>query len=71
MWKRKGPYGSVFWSNVLNNFHEEEWHSHFVMEHFQLYIEAHQETSEVQDNKLMTAEPQLRLAVALWWYATL
>lgn len=73
LWRRERPYGSVFWSNVLNNFDEDEWRSHFCMLQttFDFTLELTKgKLRHKTTNWLQALEPRLRCAVALWWYAT-
>lgn len=73
MWRRERPQGPVFWTNVLNNFDDDEWRSHFRMSRgtfdFVLgLLEPHLRRKTT--NWRQPLEPRRRLAVALWWYAT-
>ncbi|XP_069757269.1 putative nuclease HARBI1 [Narcine bancroftii] len=73
MWRRERPHGPVFWSNVLNNFDEDEWRGHFRMSRatFDFVLElVEPQLRRKTTNWRQPLEPRLRLAIALWWYAT-
>ncbi|XP_069792413.1 uncharacterized protein [Narcine bancroftii] len=68
LWRLNRPQDAEFWSNVLTKFDDAEWKRdfrmshgtfHFVLELIEPHLKAHR-----------PLEPGLRLAVALWWYAT-
>ncbi|XP_069793215.1 uncharacterized protein [Narcine bancroftii] len=73
MWKRERPQGPVFWENIECNFDDEEWRAHFRMSKstFNFVCELLEpELRRKETNFRRPLEPRVRLAMALWWYAT-
>lgn len=73
MWTRERPHGPFFWSNVLNNFDEDERWNHFHMSQNTFDFVAELVDPHLRcrtTNWRKTLEPRLRLAVALGRFAT-
>ncbi|KAJ8384919.1 hypothetical protein AAFF_G00197270 [Aldrovandia affinis] len=73
MWKLQRPHGQLFWSSVLNNFDEEQWREHFRMSRntFEYVLQLVEATLRRKTTRWRKPiEPQRRLAIVLWWYAT-
>ncbi|CAM4299969.1 unnamed protein product [Leuciscus chuanchicus] len=73
LWMVQRPQGAVFWSNVLENFNEDQWWQHFRMSRdtFEFVLQL----VELSLRRKLTncrkpLEPRRRLAIVLWWYAT-
>ncbi|KAK7147951.1 hypothetical protein R3I94_010468 [Phoxinus phoxinus] len=73
LWMVRRPQGAVFWSNVLENFNEDQWRQHFRMSRdtFEFVLQL----VELSLRRKLTnwrkpLEPRRRLAIVLWWYAT-
>ena len=72
MWRRERPHRLVFWSNVLNNFDEDEWGSYFHMLRntfdFVLELVDHPHLRRRTTNWRKPLEPRLQLAIALCFF---
>ncbi|CAM4635653.1 unnamed protein product [Leuciscus chuanchicus] len=73
LWMVQRPQGAVFWSNVLENFNEDQWRQHFRMSRdtFEFVLQL----VELSLRRKLTnwrkpLEPRRRLVIVLWWYAT-
>ncbi|XP_062406915.1 putative nuclease HARBI1 [Sardina pilchardus] len=73
VWKFDRPQGPEFWSNALKHFDDVEWLKRFRMsrrtfEYLLGLVEQHLRRKTT--NWRQPLEPRVRLAIALWWYAT-
>uniref|UniRef100_A0A8C1Q087 Zmp:0000000634 n=1 Tax=Cyprinus carpio TaxID=7962 RepID=A0A8C1Q087_CYPCA len=74
MWMLRRPQGAVFWSNVLENFTADQWRQHFRMSRttFEFVLQlVEQSLRQKTTNWRKPLEPRHKLAIVLWWYATL
>ena len=71
--KLNRPQSPVFWLNALNHFNDVEWRKHYRMSQHTFdfvlgLVEPHLRRKPT--NWRQPLEPRVRLAIALWWYAT-
>lgn len=72
-WTIDRPSGNVFWTDVLQNFDDDQWRLHFRMTRATFEFIVNQLAPELthQTTRWRKAlEPRKRLAIVLWWYAT-